>query len=71
MFFDNGPGIPEEIKSRIFDMYYRGNVTSKGSGFGLYIVKNAIAKLNGTISFISRPGHTDFQFIIPTNSIAS
>jgi PAS domain S-box-containing protein len=46
---DNGVGISRDQQSRIYDMFYRGNVDSKGSGLGLYIVKNAVEKLMGTI----------------------
>jgi signal transduction histidine kinase len=46
---DNGQGIRDEYKDRIFDMYFRANDRSKGNGLGLYIVKKAVEKLNGTI----------------------
>jgi signal transduction histidine kinase len=46
---DNGQGIRDEYKDRIFDMYFRANDRSKGNGLGLYIVKKAVQKLNGTI----------------------
>ncbi len=51
---DNGQGIPEDYHSRIYDMYFRANVSSKGNGLGLYIVKKAIEKLNASISFTTR-----------------
>ncbi|HEV7231996.1 MAG TPA: ATP-binding protein [Bacteroidia bacterium] len=47
---DNGIGIEENLIGKIFDMFFRGHYTSTGSGLGLYIVKNAIEKLNGHIS---------------------
>jgi signal transduction histidine kinase len=50
---DNGDGIEEEIKPRIFDMFFRGNEKSKGSGLGLFIVKKAVHKLEGKIDFSS------------------
>lgn len=46
---DNGQGILEEYKARIFEMYFRANENSKGNGLGLYIAKKAIEKLNGHI----------------------
>ncbi|HEY0654953.1 MAG TPA: HAMP domain-containing sensor histidine kinase [Chryseosolibacter sp.] len=52
---DNGTGIQEEHQSRIFDMFYRGTVRSNGSGLGLYIVKQAVEKMNGEISVYSKP----------------
>ncbi|MFL5753361.1 MAG: ATP-binding protein [Bacteroidia bacterium] len=46
---DNGPGMKEEVQEKVFDMFYRGNLGSKGSGLGLYIVRNGVEKLGGTI----------------------
>jgi signal transduction histidine kinase len=46
---DNGMGIAEEYQKRIFEMFFRANETSNGSGLGLYIVKETIDKLSGTI----------------------
>ena len=53
---DNGQGIAKEYHSRIFDMFYRANEMSKGSGLGLYIVKEALMKLSGSIQLDSTPG---------------
>ncbi len=50
---DNGQGIMDEYKSRIFEMYFRANERSKGNGLGLYIAKKAVEKLNGKIRFVS------------------
>lgn len=63
---DNGIGIhPEEIE-RVFQMFYRGNNLSKGSGMGLYIVSEAIEKLGGKISVDSSYGKgTEFSVSIP------
>jgi signal transduction histidine kinase len=53
---DNGQGIAPEYHTRIYDMFYRGNEQSKGSGLGLYIVKEALVKLSGSIHLESAPG---------------
>jgi signal transduction histidine kinase len=50
---DNGIGIPEEFQSKIFNMFFRGTVKSKGAGLGLYIVKETVNKLNGRIEIES------------------
>lgn len=50
VFSDNGIGIDEDKVDNIFEMFYRASETSTGSGLGLYIVKNAIEKLNGSIA---------------------
>jgi signal transduction histidine kinase len=63
---DNGQAIPEEYHSRIFDMYLRSSISSKGNGLGLYIVKKAIQKLEGTIRFVTKPNEgTCFTVELP------
>jgi PAS domain S-box-containing protein len=62
---DNGKGIPDSIRNKVFEMFYRGNTDSKGSGLGLFIVKNAIEKMNGQINFISTNDGTTFRVVIP------
>ena len=65
---DNGQGIDPQFKDRIFDMYFRGNDRSKGNGLGLYIVKKAVEKLNGRITFSSVYGKgSTFLVSFPTN----
>lgn len=63
---DNGIGIPEEFHSKVFDMFYRASRKSAGSGLGLYVVKNAIEKINGEIHISSAEGSgTEFSVYIP------
>jgi signal transduction histidine kinase len=62
---DDGDGIPPEIGSKIFDMFFRGSERSHGSGLGLYIVKVVVERLKGEIRWISRPGKTTFQIVLP------
>ncbi len=66
-FEDQGIGIPESSLSAIFDMFYRATESSDGSGIGLYIVKNAIDKLGGSIKIHSKEGEgTRFDIKIPS-----
>lgn len=46
---DNGIGIRKEIQNKIFNLFFRGTEDSKGTGLGLYILKNAVNKLNGRV----------------------
>lgn len=48
--FDNGIGIAPENSTKIFDMFVRLSGEIDGSGIGLYIVKEIITKINGTIA---------------------
>ena len=53
---DNGEGIEDSYKNRIFEMFYRATTTSTGSGLGLFIANEAALKMNGVISFTSKHG---------------
>jgi PAS domain S-box-containing protein len=65
-FEDNGIGIERAFQSKVFDMFFRATDFSKGSGLGLYLVKNAIEKLNGTIDLKSEAGKgTTFFVYLP------
>ena len=54
---DNGIGITKEHLPKIFEMFYRASERSEGSGLGLYIVKETLDKLRGTIQVKSTHGY--------------
>ncbi len=63
---DNGEGIDEQHLDKVFNMFYRGSINSEGSGLGLYIVKEAVKRLSGTIHAESTHGHgTIFLIRLP------
>ncbi|MBE7175969.1 MAG: hybrid sensor histidine kinase/response regulator [Mucilaginibacter polytrichastri] len=63
---DNGIGILPEHLHEIFNLFFRATSHGTGSGFGLYNVKNAIAKLNGKIEVDSEISKgTVFKVVIP------
>lgn len=53
---DNGPGIPEAIRSRIFDPFYTTKPVGEGTGLGLSICSGIIGDLGGTIDIDSQLG---------------
>lgn len=63
---DNGDGIEDVIKSKIFDMFYRGSEYASGSGLGLYIARIASKRLGGDVQLMSSiQGETIFEVKIP------
>ncbi|HEU5290530.1 MAG TPA: HAMP domain-containing sensor histidine kinase [Cyclobacteriaceae bacterium] len=65
-FIDNGIGISPEHIERIFDMFYRADLNSKGSGLGLYILKQTVKTLKGFVQVESTRGEgTKFIIAIP------
>jgi two-component system, sensor histidine kinase and response regulator len=66
---DNGKGIARENLSKIFEMFFRSAEAGVGNGIGLYIVKEAIDKLEGKVDVASEPGQfTKFTITIPNKS---
>ena len=60
---DNGPGIPEEIRDKIFYPLVSGR--DGGSGLGLSLAQSFIERHQGMIEVSSRPGHTCFTVLLP------
>lgn len=68
---DNGQGIGKEHHANIFRMFFRASEKSKGSGLGLFIVKETLQKLSGEISFTSSLGQgSRFSFSLPQEEAA-
>ena len=70
---DNGPGIPEDIKSKLFDPFFTTKEVGKGTGLGLSISYQIIVdKHNGKFYFYSTPGQgTEFAIEIPVHQSPS
>jgi two-component system OmpR family sensor kinase len=66
---DNGPGIPGQLQSEVFERFARGDTSRsrKGgsTGLGLAIVTAVVKAHHGTITLNSAPGHTDFTVRLP------
>lgn len=64
---DNGQGMDKNVSKRAFDMFYRGNENSRGSGLGLFIVKSNIEKLGGEIKMKSKVSEgTEIKIFLPS-----
>jgi signal transduction histidine kinase len=63
---DNGIGIPKELQSKLFTMFFRGTLENSGIGLGLYIAKIITDKLSGTIILQDKQiGETVFEIQLP------
>jgi two-component system nitrogen regulation sensor histidine kinase GlnL len=60
---DNGPGVPESIRERIFFPLVSGR--DGGSGLGLTLAQTFVQQHHGTIECESEPGNTVFKILIP------
>lgn len=60
---DNGPGVPEHIRDRVFHPLVSGR--EDGTGLGLTLALAIVQQHRGTIEFDSVPGRTDFRIVLP------
>jgi PAS domain S-box-containing protein len=59
---DNGPGIPDAVRSRIFDPFFTTKPVGQGTGLGLSISRNLVRLLHGQLDLTSwAPGRTTFE----------
>lgn len=68
LFSDNGCGILEENRDKIFNVFYTTTADLGGAGLGLYIVKTRLSSINGTISLEKsefEPTGATFKIVIP------
>jgi two-component system, NtrC family, nitrogen regulation sensor histidine kinase GlnL len=63
LIIDNGPGIPQPIRERIFYPLVSGR--DGGSGLGLTLAQNFITQHHGSVNFESVPGNTVFSILLP------
>ncbi len=69
---DNGPGMPPEVLSRIFDPFYTTKPVGRGTGLGLFIANNLLQEHRGAIEVRSAPGQwTTFSVFLPATNEAT
>ncbi|MBD3619553.1 MAG: PAS domain-containing sensor histidine kinase, partial [Chromatiales bacterium] len=64
---DDGPGIPEEIREKVFFPMVSGK--AEGTGLGLSIAQSLINQHGGLIEYESRPGRTQFTILLPVEPV--
>jgi signal transduction histidine kinase len=66
--YDNGVGIEESIRPKLFHMFFTGHEESKGNGLGLYTVHKCVQALSGKIFVATETGqYTRFRIVLPNN----
>jgi signal transduction histidine kinase len=68
---NDGPGIPPDIRERIFDQFFTTKPVGQGTGLGLPIARQLIQRNQGDIDVISQPGRTEFRVSVPVASDAT
>jgi len=68
-FLDNGPGIPEAIRSRIFEPFFTTKPLGTAMGLGLDRVQRIVNKHGGSVAVESEPGSTCVQVRLPINRL--
>jgi PAS domain S-box-containing protein len=62
---DSGPGIPEELRSRVGEPFFTTKEVGKGTGLGLSLSKTIAEEHGGSIAYEVEDGHTRFSLILP------
>ena len=62
---DTGPGIPEDMREKVFYPLVSGR--EGGTGLGLTLAQTFVTQHGGTITFESQPGNTTFTLLLPIN----
>ncbi|MDD4941403.1 MAG: PAS domain S-box protein [Candidatus Omnitrophica bacterium] len=66
---DSGPGVPRELKDKIFEPFFSTKTNDKALGLGLYLVKQIIESFKGTISLRDSPsGGAEFIISLPVSN---
>jgi signal transduction histidine kinase len=68
---DDGPGVPEELKERIFQPFFSTKKKTNATGLGLTVATGFVQQMGGVLRFESEPGKTAFQMLLPSRSEAA
>jgi signal transduction histidine kinase len=66
---DNGPGIPADVRARMFEPFYTTKPVGQGTGLGLDIVRRLLVHNNADIEVDSTPGRTEFRVTLPVADV--
>jgi signal transduction histidine kinase len=64
---DTGPGIPEEVRDRIYQPFFSTKKKQNATGLGLTVAAGVIQQLGGVLRYESEPGKTTFEMLLPAH----
>lgn len=65
---DDGPGIPEAIRERIYQPFFSTKKKQNATGLGLTVAAGFVQQMGGVLRYESEPGKTTFQMLLPSRS---
>lgn len=68
---DSGPGVPTDLQARIFEPFFSTKPRGEGTGLGLHICQQIVAKHGGAIQLDSQPGRTTFSVRLPVEPVCA
>jgi signal transduction histidine kinase len=64
---DSGPGVPDELRERIFQPFFSTKKKQNATGLGLTVAAGFIQQMGGVLRFESQPGNTSFEMLLPAH----
>jgi signal transduction histidine kinase len=64
---DTGPGIPEELRDRIYQPFFSTKKKQNATGLGLTVAAGFVQQLGGVLRYESEPGKTKFEMLLPAH----
>lgn len=64
---DEGPGVPDESRERIFQPFFSTKKKQNATGLGLTVAAGFVQQLGGVLRFESAPGKTTFELLLPAH----
>ena len=62
---DDGPGVPDELRDRIFQPFFSTKRKHNATGLGLNVAAGYVEQLGGMLRFEAQPGRTAFEIVLP------
>ena len=67
---DSGPGVPPELREKVFERFWRGESSKEGAGLGLSIVRRIMHALHGSVSVPDAEAGAQLSLVFPAFGLA-